>query len=472
MLGAATLLHQMGANVSGSDMRSFPGLGDLVSEGIVVQVGHRVENIQSDVDLVVMSAAIPKTNVERLAADSRGIRVLKYAELIGLIMRERLGIAIAGTHGKSTTTALCAHLFNWCGLDPSFIVGACCEQLGGGAHVGKGVHFIVESCEYDRSFLQLSPAIAAILNIEPDHFDCYGDFDSLVEAFGLFAGRVDPDGLLVCCGDDACAVAAGRKAAARVETYGFSAGLDWRAVNIRRGDAPGGRSVLHPSLARSMGHPWGTTAFDVTYQDRHVLSARLRLWGLHNVKNALAAVAIADAAGVAPAAIEAALATFAGVSRRMTVRGQSKGVTIEDDYAHHPTEIRATLTTLQDTLAPKRTWVIFQPHQYSRTRHLLDELADSFDGYVEVIVADVYEARENAEGRMKNEQCSRANEQNVGSAELVARMSNCGVVARYVPKLTDITDRVVPQLEQGDLVVTMGAGDVWKVADELVARIV
>lgn len=440
MSGAAMLLKGMGREVSGSDVQEFPGMGALVKAGVGVRIGHDAANLGREVNAVVYSAAIPEQNVELTAARARGLPTLKYAELIGRLMRERDGIAIAGTHGKSTTTALTAHILSSAGLDPGFIFGATSRQLGGGSRWGGGPAFVVEACEYDRSFLQFAPSFAAILNIESDHFDCYADLDALVAAFAAFAERVDPDGLIVCCGEDPWAVLATAKATARVETYGFTRDMDWQAIHVREAQ--------------------GRMAFDVTYRGRFILSAHMHLCGRHNVLNALAAIALADAAGVSPVAIAEALSTFEGVSRRMSFCGSRRGITIFDDYAHHPTEIRATLTALRDRVAPKRTWVIFQPHQYNRTRHLINEFADSFRGADEVVVPDVYDARaKGPEDRL------------IGSKELAGRIRDRGVKAQYVPKLDEVPGKVLPLLREGDLVLTMGAGDVWKVADELVARI-
>jgi UDP-N-acetylmuramate--alanine ligase len=440
MSAAGALLLKLGARVSGSDAVDFEGLGGLVSAGARVSVGHRAEQLDPRTELVVISAAIPESNPELAAARRRGLPVMKYAELLGAVMGHRRGVAIAGTHGKSTTTAMCAHLFRESGLSPSFIIGARSDQLGGNGDVGSGPDLIVESCEYDRSFLHLRPVSAAILNIEPDHLDCYGVFERIVEAFADFAGNVKPDGLLVCSAEDRWAVEAAKAAKARVQTFGFESGADWRAVNLTSDR--------------------GRYAFDVHLNGRPVLSARLSIPGRYNVGNALAAVALTCYAGGDPDAIAPALETFSGIRRRMTWRGEGGGVTVVDDYAHHPTEIRVTIEAVRYRYQPKRTWVVFQPHQYSRTRFFIDEFAGSFTGVDEVIVPDVYGARE----------VDTAAEP-VGSEELVSRICKKGGRARYLPTLEASAEHVARHVAEGDLVVTMGAGDVWKVADELVERI-
>lgn len=440
MSGAASLLLAMGAEVSGSDSQPFPGMGSLVEQGARIHIGHAASLVDPEVELLVRSAAVPENNAEVLAARALGVRVLKYAELLGAIMAARSGVAVAGTHGKSTTTAMTAHLFRRAGLDPSFVVGARSPQLGGSSGFGQGRHFIVEACEFDRSFLQFRPESAAILNIEPDHLDCFGDLSAIVDAFGRFAAQVEPCGTLICNHEDISARRAAESTRANVETFGFDPEADWRAFDLAREQ--------------------GRYSFSVSFRGRFLLSTRLAIAGKHNVGNALAAIALALRAGAEPAAAAGGVADFAGVDRRMTLRGQARGVTILDDYAHHPTEIRATLEAAQGRYTPKRTWVIFQPHQYARTCSLMEDFAGSFALADAVIVPDIYGARESDAG------CCRA-----GSEELVSRIRQAGRAAQYAPSLRDAAGQMMDNLEEGDLVLTMGAGDVWKVADELVERI-
>jgi len=440
MSGVAKMLVDFGATVSGSDLTSFPGLGDLVSLGVRIEIGHDEGNLSPDTDLVVISAAIPTSNPELTAAVARGLPVIKYAKLLGALMAHRNGVAIAGTHGKTTTTAICAHLLKCGGLSPSFIFGAHSDQLGGSSGVGSGPHFVVESCEFDRSFLYLEPRSAAILNVEPDHLDCYRDLDDIVDAFSRFAGNVAVDGLVVCNGDDPQAMQAVSRAKASVQTFGFKPDADWQALNLVR------RSGLY--------------AFDVAYRRGPVCSVQLAVPGLHNVGNALAAAALAAHAGVDPRSIGEGLSTFAGVKRRMSWRGKGRGVNIVDDYAHHPTEVRATIEAARSRYQPRRTWVVFQPHQHARTRYFLDEFASSFGGVDEIIIPDIFGAREAGAG-----------DHAIDAEELVSRIRQNGGRARYVETLEAAAEHVARNVTAGDLVVTMGAGDVWKVADELVARI-
>ncbi len=437
MSGAAVLLRRLGATVSGSDRATFDGLASLVREGIRVSIGHRETQLDPGTTLVVASAAIPTENPEFVAARQAGIPIVKYAHLLGLLMKDRKGVAIAGTHGKSTTTAMSAFLFRAAGLQPSFVVGARCDQLGGHSDLGAGPYLIAESCEFDRSFLHLTPHSAVILNIEADHLDCYRDVDEIVEAFARFSERVHPAGLLVCNGDDPRALVAAHRAQAQVATFGFSPGVDWRAVKLRGN--------------------LGRVSFKVVHKGNTVLATRLSIPGKYNVANALAALILAHHAGADLETLGQALPLFMGVHRRLTWRGEGSGIVIVDDYAHHPTEIRVTIEAARSRYRPKRTWVVFQPHQYSRTRSLMNEFAESFDQADEIIVPQVYGARETDLG------CpDRAAE------ELVDRICRNGRRASFLATLNSVTEHVHRHAREGDLVLTMGAGDVWKVADELV----
>ncbi|MHC4609385.1 MAG: UDP-N-acetylmuramate--L-alanine ligase [Planctomycetota bacterium] len=439
MRGAAALMLRFGAEVSGSDAHSFPELGQLVAAGAVVRIGHDPAHLPDQTDLVVISAAIPDENPELCAARRRRIPVISYAELVGRLMGPRVGVSVAGTHGKSTTTALTAYAYRLAGLDPCFIVGAHSEQLGGSSGVGEGAHFVVESCEYARSFLALRPRAAAILNIEQDHLDCYTDLDDIVSAFAQFAQQMPPDGLMIARHADAAVVRATRELACRVETFGFEEGACWRACD--------------PRADR------GLYTFVVRYHNRKLFETTSRIPGLHNVSNALAATALAWHGGAEPGAIAEAVRSFEGVDRRMTLRGTGSGVTVVDDYAHHPTAIAATLSAIRSRYEPSRTWVVFQPHQHSRTRLLMDDFAGCFAEADMVIVPDIYAVRDSEDERRMT-----------GSSDLVSRIAAGGGAARYVPTLEEVTAQLIEEVSAGDLVVTMGAGDVWKVADELVER--
>ena len=440
MRGAAALLQSFGARVSGSDAKRFPELGELVANHAVVHVGHDAAHLPDETDLVVISAAIPEHNPELRAARQRSIPVITYGELVGRLMSARIGVSVAGTHGKSTTTGLVAYAYRLAGLDPCFIVGAQCNQLGGSAGVGSGDHFVVESCEYARSFLHQRPTCAAILNIEQDHLDCYEDLDDIISAFARFAAGVPPQGLLVARQGDAAVAQATHGLACPVETFGFEPGACWRATDLRADR--------------------GQYTFTVRYRDRRLFETTSMLPGLHNVSNALAATALARHGGAEPEAIAEAVRTYQGVDRRMTLRGIGGGVTIVDDYAHHPTEIAVTLRAVRSHYKPRRTWVVFQPHQHSRTRLLMEDFARCFGEADVVLVPDIYSVRESQEERART-----------GAGDLVARIHARGGEARYVPALEEVTAHLIEEVSPGDLVVTMGAGDVWKVADDLVERV-
>lgn len=439
MIAAAGLLRDMGSRVTGSDLIAFEGLGALVSSGVRVSIGHHESQLDEDVELVVASAAVPESNAELTLARHRGIPVIKYAELLGSLMALREGVAIAGTHGKSTTTGLTAHLFREAGLCPSFIIGARSSQLGGSSGLGNGRHLIVESCEFNRSFLQFRPYLAAILNVEPDHLDCYRDIEEITDAFTEFARRVNPRGLLVCNAEDPRSMRAAQAATCTVQTFALEKDADWNVRNLR--------------------NECGRYSFDVCFNGEFVLSGKLAIPGRHNVANALASIALAYQAKADLSKLSDSLATYMGVDRRMSWKGAGRGITVLDDYAHHPTEIRVTIDAARSCYRPKRLWVVFQPHQVSRTRSFMSEFAESFGRADEIVVPDVYCARE-ADAQAGRE----------GSQELVSRICKAGGRAAYVPALSSVTDHVAQRLAAGDVVMTMGAGDVWKVADELVER--
>jgi len=440
MSGLAAMLLRCGARVSGTDARVSAELTRLEQSGARISTQQVAESVPPDADLVVISAAIPPTHPERVEAERRGLRVIKYAELLGLLMARHDGIAIAGTHGKSTTTAWVTYVLRQAGLDPNFVVGATVEQLGGGSGVGNGPHFVVEACEYDRSFLNLTPRRAAILNIEEDHLDCYADLHAIQQAFAAFARRVPPDGLLVLNGQDPRCRAVAEGLSCRVETFGAHDGATWQAADIV---AESGR---YRFLVRHAGQTFGPL--------------RLGLAGRHNVDNALAVIALSRDCGVSWEHIERGLAEFRGAHRRLELRGVVHGISVLDDYAHHPTEIRATLAAARERYAPRRLWCVFQPHQHSRTRFLLADFARSFSLADEVIVPDIYFVRDSERER-----------ELVCAQDLVQRITAQGGHARYVPDFAEIVGLLARDVRPGDIVLTMGAGNIWKVADELVQRL-
>ena len=440
MCGLAAFLLRRGATVSGSDRQATADLVRLTEAGATVTTDQSATAVPPNAQLLVRSAAIPEDHAEIRAARQRGVTVLKYAEMLGALMARCDGIAISGTHGKSTTTAWLTYVLCRAGLDPSFVIGANATQLGGGSGVGDGQHFVAEACEYDRSFLNLRPRRAAILNIEEDHLDCYADLDAIVAAFGQFADGVARDGLLVVNADDACCRQIAANRAIRVQTFGSAAGADWRAEQLSVED--------------------GCHAFEIVHDGQTLGRVRLGIAGRHNADNALAVAALAHDCGVSAEHIRAGLAGFCGAQRRLELRGEVGGVKVADDYAHHPTEIRATLQAARERFDPRRLWCIFQPHQHSRTRFLLDDFADSFRQADRVVVPDIYFVRDSQRDR-----------EAVCAADLVERIRACGHDAEYIPAFDGIVARVAEAVGPGDVVLTMGAGNVWNVADDLLRRL-
>jgi UDP-N-acetylmuramate--alanine ligase len=448
MSGLAGVLLRCGAYVSGSDIAPFESQRRLEELGATLRIGHAPINLPRACDLVVHSAAIRSDNSELIEATRRGIPRLKYSEMLGQVMALRTGVAIAGTHGKSTTTALLAFILRQARSDPTFVVGANVPQLEGSCGVGDGPFFVVEACEFDRSFLNLHPHYAAILNIEEDHLDCFADIGEIIAAFRDLAGRVPADGRVLANGEDRHVATAlrledhaGGRLACPVETFGFASDHTWQAANLT--------------------HRLGCYEFDVYHQRLfHLRAALTELPGRHNVLNALAAIALAHHAGVAPAAVQDALSRFAGADRRMTRRAEAGGILFLDDYGHHPTEIQATLEAVREHYPERKLWLIFQPHQHSRTRFLLEDFAKSFGLADHLLVPDIYFVRD-----------SDAERNAICSGRLVERIRAAGGDALYLPSHGQIVEHVVKHARQGDIVLTMGAGDVWKISDELVRRL-
>ncbi|MFQ5804903.1 MAG: UDP-N-acetylmuramate--L-alanine ligase [Phycisphaerae bacterium] len=440
MAGLAAVLLRRGARVSGSDHLASAALSRLAESGARVTTQQTAAAVPPETGLLVASAAIPEWHPELLEARRRGIPVIKYARLLGALMARQDGIAVSGTHGKSTTTAWLTFVLRQAGLDPSFVVGAEVEQLSGGSGVGDGPHFVAEACEYDRSFLNLRPRAAVILNIEEDHLDCYENLAAITRAFEQFAQLVPPDGLVVLNGQDPNCRALRDKLSASVETFGTEAQDTWRAADLNLCD---GR---YEFLVFRRGQPLGRV--------------HLGIPGEHNVRNALAVSALASRAGVPWAGIRAALHEFQGAQRRLQVRSEMNGVTVVDDYAHHPTEIQMTLRAARQRFNPRRLWCVFQPHQHSRTRFLLADFARSFELADHIVVPRIYFVRDSERER-----------QAVRATDLVEQVCAAGGHAVHIPDFGAIVETLVDNLRPGDLVITMGAGNIWKVADELVQRL-
>jgi UDP-N-acetylmuramate--alanine ligase len=441
MSGLAGVLLRCGAIVSGSDLVWSKTFGRLEEMGATIATGHAPVSVPGDCDLLVYSAAVKENNPELVEAKRRGVTCLKYAEMLGRVMGLRTGIAVAGTHGKSTTTAMLAYILRQAGTDPTFVIGAEVKQLDGGSGVGDGQHFVVEACEYDRSFWNYHPHFAAILNVEEDHLDCFADLTAIIAAFNGFARQVSADGVIIANGEDPAVMKAVDGAAAKVETFGLEEGAIWRAVN----------------LSSERGH----YSFDLLHQGNlHLRISIGNLPGHHQVANATAAAALAHHAGVKPEDVADALSKFTGAERRLSMRGEIGGIMLLDDYGHHPTEVQVTLRAIRERYPGRRLWVIFQPHQHSRTRFLLDDFAKSFGQADRLLVPDIYFVRDSEKER-----------DSISSRHLVERVRAAGGDAIYLPGQSEIVECIVVNARAGDVVVTMGAGDVWKISDELVRRL-
>ena len=441
MSGLARMLLDNGAIVSGSEPRPNSTSLALTKVGVKVSRDQMGELLSRNTDLVVRTAAVPDSNAEFMAAKSMGIPTIKYAELLGQVMAERNGVAVAGTHGKSTTTAMISYALLTCGLDPSFVVGGTVAQLGGGgSRSGLGSAFVAEACEFDRSFHNLRPRIAVLLNIEEDHLDCYKNIDEIVESFRTFIRLLPADGLVIANGQDARVQQALAGMAVKRELVGLSDGFDWSV--------------------RETGIKSGCPTGDVYRAGKHVATLELSVAGRHNLYNATTALAVCVACGADPQEAAAALCKFTGVDRRMTEMGTRDGAIFVDDYGHHPTEIRATLAALREKYQPQRLICVFQPHQHSRTRFLLEDFAQSFAAAEQTILADIYFVRD-----------SEAERQMVCSEDLVERISNNGQKALHLATFSEITEYLKRNTRAGDLVVTMGAGNVWEIGRDLVENV-
>jgi len=438
--GLARMLLREGCAVSGSDERETSALSQLARQGARVYLGHAEEHVDGREDVVVRSAAIRDDNPEITAAGRLGVPVIKYAQMLGRMMSRKVGIAVAGTHGKTTTTAMVAYILKRAGLDPSFIVGGWVRKLRGSSGAGSGRYFVAEACEYDRSFLNMKPHIGVITNIEEDHLDYYKDLDEIVGAFREFAAAVAKDGLLVVSGQDRNVARAIEGLECPIETCAVSQDSDWRA------------DCVTTTTRRNV--------FDVAWRGKRQGRVSLRIPGTHNVRNALAAIAVASRLGVPFECIKKALADFNGADRRFQIVGSVDGITILDDYAHHPTEIQVTLKAARQYFEPKRMVCVFQPHQYSRTRCLLKDFARSFGQADCVVVPDIYFVRDSIEEKQK-----------VSAGHLVAEIVNLGGDARHIPTLEGIRDYLLGEITSGDLVITMGAGNVNEVAYDVFERV-
>ncbi|MGH2570341.1 MAG: UDP-N-acetylmuramate--L-alanine ligase [bacterium] len=437
MCGIAEVLANLGYEVSGSDVSDGDSIRRLRRLGCRVAIGHAKENL-GGAQVVVVSTAVAASNPEVVAARGAGIPVIPRAEMLAELMRMKFGIAVAGAHGKTTTTWLCSLVVDQGGFDPTIVVGGRLRALDSNARLGQGRYLVAEADESDGSFLRLSPTLAVITNLDREHLDHYGSMDKLRSTFVEFANKVPFYGAAIVCADDPLARGLLPDLHRRVITYGFSEDAEVRAVN-RRWEPP-------------------RTVFTVQQRGKVVGDVSLAVPGDHNVRNALAASAVGLELGIAWDGIAKALGDFSGISRRMEIRSDADGLLVIDDYAHHPTELAATLTAARGVYSDRRLVALFQPHRYSRTQDLAEQFGAPLAKVDRLVVTSIYAAGEEPIEGVDSR----------GIAEAVQRAG--GPPVSLVDGWEDAVDLILPETRPGDVVLTLGAGDIWKAGDLLAAR--
>ena len=443
MSGLAQILVEEGFKISGSDMKESAMTRALEDKGIRIFYGQKAENITSlgNINAVVYTAAVHPDNPEFVAAKNAGIPMLTRAELLGQIMKEyELPVAVSGTHGKTTTTSMLSKILLEAETDPTLSIGGIFSDIGGNIRVGKSEYFVTEACEYTNSFLSFFPKISIISNIDADHLDFFKDLDDIRHSFRKFAELLPEDGTLVINGeiDNVEEITGGLKCS--IITYGSTSAYDYYPTDITYDDH-------------------GNPSFTAHLPGGKELEITLSVPGIHNVYNALSAIAVANILNIEESKIVSALDAFHGTGRRFEYKGEIGGVTIIDDYAHHPTEIRATLTAAQN-YPHSKIWCVFQPHTYTRTKALMNEFAEALSLADHVILADIYAAREK-------------DNLGISSRTLRDKIVELGHECNYFPtteNFNEIEKFLLQNCTKGDLLITMGAGDVVKIGDELLGK--
>ena len=436
MSGLAQIMLKNGYQVTGSDRTPSHITQKLEALGAKVYYGHRAEQVDGAA-LVVHTAAVHADNPEIAAAREKGIRLIDRAECLGAIMKLfPKSVGVAGTHGKTTTTGMLAHALLHAGTDATISIGGELDLIGGNIRTGSSEYFVTEACEYTNSFLKFYPWIALITNIEADHLDFFSGIDEIIESFRQFALLTKNGGHVAALGSDA-----------NVRKALDGTGLDIVYYGLDR------QYAYHPE---NLAYPGGYGEFDVVAWGKTVCHVRLQVPGVHNVLNALAAVAVCGLLGVEPEEAAKGIETFRGTRRRFERKGTINGAVVIDDYAHHPTEIQATLKAAA-SLPHNQLWCVFQPHTYTRTKTLWADFVNSFDSVDELIVADIYAAREQFDGVTR-------------SADLAAEIAARGVSARYIPSFDEIETYLRENVKPGDLVFTMGAGDVVEIGEHIIEQ--
>ena len=438
MSGLAEILLDRGFTISGSDRAPSAITKHLEDKGVHIAYGQCAENITKDINAVVYTAAIHPDNPEFAEAVKKGIPMLDRAELLGQIMSHyKNSVAVAGTHGKTTTTSMLSHIFLQAKTDPTISVGGILKAIHGNIRIGRSENFITEACEYTNSFLKFNPKIEVILNIEEDHLDFFKDINDIRDSFKAFAKRLPDDGTLIINGeiDNIDEITEGLKC--RVITYGLDKHFEYNARNITFNEQGAGQ-------------------FDLYHNDTFTEHIKLNVTGLHNVSNALSAIAAAEALHISMEDIKTGLKAFEGTDRRFEYKGDYHGITIIDDYAHHPTEITATLTAARN-YPHKNIWCVFQPHTYTRTKAFLHEFAQSLSLADYVVLADIFAARETDPG-------------DIHSTDIQKLIEAKGVPAYYFSSFEEIEKFLSEKCTHGDLLITMGAGDVVNIGEALLSE--
>lgn len=435
----ARVLLERGHRVSGSDLVLSPMARELQKMGVVIKLGHDPANIEG-AHILIRSSAIPDSNTEVLAAHQKGIPVMKRSDFLGELTASQKVIAVAGTHGKTTTTAMLAWCLNYLGLNPSFVVGGEIKDLNTNAHAGSGEYFVIEADEYDRMFLGLQPTILVVTNIEHDHPDCFPNISDYVQAFLDLCDRIQPDGKLIACADHPATVNLMKTLNNKeiiIKDYGSANNAAYQVCQISHKQDYG---VCFDLKIQSEGQPVSV-----------INDIQLKLPGHHNALNAAAALAVIHQSGWSLEKGRKALLEFSGTGRRFDIRAQLDGLIVIDDYAHHPTEIRSTLAAARSQYPSKDIWVVWQPHTYSRTRHLSNDFSQAFENCDHVIVTEIYASREK--------------HQDFSSKEIVRLMSHPD--ARQIPTLKGVVQYLKEHLGKNDVLLVLSAGDADQISQEV-----
>jgi UDP-N-acetylmuramate--alanine ligase len=438
MSGIAEVLLNLGYTVSGSDQKLSPTTGHLQALGATVFEGHAAQHVQG-AHVVVTSTAVRPSNPEVAEARRQGVPVIPRAEMLAELMRLKYGVAIAGSHGKTTTTSMVALVLDAGGLDPTVVIGGRLSGFGSGARLGRGEYMVAEADESDRSFLKLTPTLAVVTNIDREHLDTYRDLGEIQEAFLGFVNKVPFYGSAVLCLDDPPVAAILPRVERRVVTYGLAQSASVSARELQLG-ATG-------------------SSYTATHQGRALGTVSVQVPGRHNVTNSLAAIAVGLDLELPFEAIRRGLASFSGVDRRFESRGEARGVLVLDDYGHHPTEIRATLETLRQRAGTRRTLVLFQPHRYTRTKALWEDFCTAFGGADVLRLVDVYAASEDPIAGVTSEALARA----------IAAHGHPDVA--WLGGVREAGEALAALVKAGDVVLTLGAGNVASAGDELLRRL-